>query len=616
MAESSLNGQMFSDKLTQIIEANLQNEHFGVNELAREAGLSRSMLHRKLMNQTGKPASEFITLRRLEKAKELLEKSDFTAAEIAYKTGFNSPSYFNKVFKKYHQLSPCDYRKGKKIVSADKSIGAKQSNRLIKNSVFLVSTILFAAVLTWAGLHFFKGKTEVAEKSIAILPFDNISSNNDNQYFADGIVEDLLTRLSSLNNLKVISRTSSEMFRNKGDKTIPEIGKILGVGYILEGTVQRESDKIRISVQLIDAKNDDHVLSKQYNRNLFDFFEVQSEIASEIASELSLALSTTEQTALKRDRTNNLKAFEYMQLGRYHLNTRTRDGFFNSLKYFKLAIHEDPNYALAYAEMADTYFLMAWYGYVEFQSGRDSAINMALKALEMDESLGEAHTVLGVVYNEYDLQYAAAKREFIKALELNSNHSTTYQYYSEYLATEGKLQEARELLNKAIRLDPFSYIIRYANSLLYCKEGDFLEALNEIEICQDFVKDNPGAVLQELRIHLHTNDQASAYKCFARLGQINGEWTMTEADSIYQSAGINELIIWGINKGEWISEWGKARYYSLLGEEEEALKILEKLVDTNKLFPFITGSAEFKNLRSNQRFIAIRKKMGLPPLNP
>jgi len=367
---------------------------------------------------------------------------------------------------------------------------------------------------------------------------------------------------------------------------------------------------------LIDTKVDNHIFSKQYNRNLNDFFEVQSEIAGEIASELSLALTQTEREGLITNRTNNLKAFGYKQLGRYQLNIRTRDGFFNSLKYFRHAIQEDPNYALAYAEMADAYFLMAWYGYVEFKTGRDSAIYLAKKALEMDKSLAEAHTVLGVVYNEYDKQYDAAKNEYKRALDLNSNQSTTLQYFSEIYATEGKLLKARELLNKAIRLDPFSYIIRYASSLLYCKQGNFDEALNEIEICRDLVKENLMAVTQELKIHLHKKDEASAFKCFVRLGQINGEWTLAEADSIYQSAGINELVKWGILKGVWMSESAKAQYFSLLGEEEEALKILEKLLNTNKLFPFTTGSAEFKNLRSNPRFIAIRKKMGLPPLKP
>ena len=168
----------------------------------------------------------------------------------------------------------------------------------------------------------------------------------------------------------------------------------------------------------------------------------------------------------------------------------------------------------------------------------------------------------------------------------------------------------------AIRLDPFSYIIRYASSLLYCKEGDFEQALDEIKISQDLAKDNIAAVSQELKIHLYRKDETSAYNCFVRLGQINGEWTRTGADSIYNTKGINELINRGVNKGEWMSESGKAHYYSLLGNDEEALKILDELLRTNKLFPFITGSAEFKSLRSNPRFITIRKKMGLPPLDP
>jgi TolB-like protein/AraC-like DNA-binding protein len=616
MTESSLNGQSFSDMLIQLIEANLQNEQFGVNELAREAGLSRSTLHRKLIKETGNSATSFITLRRLEKARELLEQSDFTSAEIAYKVGFSSPSYFNKVFKNHYKISPGDLRKGGKLVPVDGLAEEKQINRWSKTLVLGVSTFLIAILLTWAGVHFFKGKGKTRETSIAILPFDNLSSNDENQYFADGIVEDLLSRLSSINNLKVISRTSSEIFRDKGDKTVPEIGEMLGVNLIVEGTVQRVEDQIRIYVQLIDAKTDKHILSKQYNRNLNDFFEVQSEIASEIASEFSLVLSNNEQIALKRSQTVNLKALEYKQLGRFYLNSRTTEGFLNSLKYFRMAINEDPDYALAYAEMADLYFLLAWYGDIDFNTGRDSAIFLAKKALELDEALGEAHTVLGGVYNEFDWEYNLAKKEFLKALELSPNHSTAYQYYSELLCTEGKLKEARELLNTALRLDPFSFIIRYASSVLYCKEGNFEKALGEIKICQDLMKENIYAVSMELKIHLHRKDENSAYDCFVCLGQMNGEWTTTEADSIYITNGINNLIKWGINKGDWLSGPRKARYYSLLGEDEEALKILEELWVTNRLFPFNTRSADFKSLRSHPRFIAIQKKMGLPPLNP
>jgi len=615
MNVTSHDDQSFINRLSAIIKANLNNEKFGVNELAREAGLSRSMLHRRLIKSIGKSASDLITEKRLEHAKELLEKSDYTSAEIAYKSGFNSPSYFNKVFKKYYQITPNDFKKGEKVVTTSKPEEKPAKNR-IGIPVILVSVVFFVALIAWAGFHFWNEKADTTEKSIAILPFDNLSSNNDNQFFADGIVEDLLTRLSSIEDLKVISRTSSEMFRNKGNKTVPEIAELLDVGYILEGSVQRETDDMRISIQLIDAKNDDHILSKQYDRKLIELFEVQREIADEIANELSPILTSSEEKVLKRSQTANLNAFEYKQLGRFYLNKRTQDGFLNSIKYFRLAINEDPDYALAYAEMADAYFLMAWHGYYDIKTGRDSAINLSLKALELDNTVGEAHAVLGVVYNDFDRQYKSAKKEYFKALELNPNHSTTYQYYSEFLATEGKLHEAREILNTAIRLDPFSYIIRYISSLLYCNAGDFEQALIEIKLCQDLVKDDIKAVSQELKIHLFLKDETSAYNCFVRLGQITGHWTRADADSIYNTKEIGELIKWGINKDEWYTELGKALLYSLVGEDDQALKILEKLLDENKLFPFHTGYADFKPLRSNLRFIAIREKMGLPPLQP
>ena len=169
------------------------------------------------------------------------------------------------------------------------------------------------------------------EKSIAILPFDNLSPDKENQYFADGIVEDLINKLSTIEELKIISRTSSEMFRNKGGKTVPEIAKLLNVTYILEGTVQRQDDKVRINIQLIDALEDNHILSSQYDRNLNEIFNVQSEIAYKIASELSLVLTEKQKHALKQHPTQNLKAFEYYQMGRFHASKRWIEGYTKSI---------------------------------------------------------------------------------------------------------------------------------------------------------------------------------------------------------------------------------------------------------------------------------------------
>jgi TolB-like protein len=218
---------------------------------------------------------------------------------------------------------------------------------------------LVAISIVIIGILYISRENKPTEKSIAILPFDNLSPDEKNRYFADGIVEDLLNRLSTIDELKVISRTSSEMFRNKGNKSVPEIADILGVNYIIEGSVQRQADKIRISIQLIDAHKDNHILSKQYNRNISEVFKMQSEIASQIVSELSLFLTNKQLNAVRQNKTSNLKAFELYQMGRFQANKRWIEGYNKSIEYYEKAIAEDPNYGLAYAGLSDTYHLMA-----------------------------------------------------------------------------------------------------------------------------------------------------------------------------------------------------------------------------------------------------------------
>lgn len=614
MAESTFNGQRFSDMLTQIIEANLQNEHFGVSELAREAGLSRSMLHRKLIKQTGKSPGDFIALKKLERAKELLEKTDFNASEIAYQVGFNSPSYFNRVFRKYYQQSPGDFRKGKSIVSAERQPGTKQRHWRVELSG--VAVVLLMALLTWAGILFFKEKTTVAEKSIAILPFDNLSSSTDNQYFADGIVEDLLTRLSSINHLKVISRTSSKMFRHRGDITIPEIGKILGVGYILEGTVQRESDRILVSVQLIDVKSDDHVLSKQYHRHVNELFEVQREISSAIAAELSLVLTPVQVGKLKRDFTQNTKALELYQLGRYHSNKRWIDDYEKGNEYYQKAIAEDPDYALAYAGLADNYHLMALQGWIDPAEGKNRAVDFAMKALELDPHLAEPHTVLGDLYAYMDRNWEKAEQELLLAIQLNANYSTAHQYYSEFLSNMCRPQQAREYINKALEIDPLSFVIRNKSAELYFHQGQFEQALAENSICEDLVQDHDWAVLLAARIYMQMGNHQAAFDYLKRYAQKNNTWCLEMADSIFNSAGLHAVIRWRLDAGQYDFLYHKGFWYAVLEDHDKAIEMLEQAMQAGVLSPFETNQIEYKNLRSDPRFIALRKKTGLPPLNP
>jgi len=481
----------FLSKIYKHIEDNLDNEHYSVEVLSHQVGLSRSTLHRNLIKLTGKSPSDLIKEKRLIRAMKLLENDVATASEIAYKVGFNSPSYFNKVFKKRFQISPGDVRKGNVKILPTVSSGQSheiqdRSGEKIRRRSLIILVALLALTITGTSIYYLLKKNKQFEKSIAILPFDDISSDKKSQYFADGIVEDLLNRISKIEGLKVISRTSSEMFRNKGNKSVPEIARILGVSYILEGTVQRESDNIRINIQLIDAPKDEHVLSKQYDRNLSEVFTIQSEIASQIASELSLLLTNHQVNALKTNKTKNLKALEYNQMGRFQSNKRWIDGYNKSIEYYEKAIAEDPDYGLAYAGLADTYHLMALQGWMDKKEGKDKAVELALKALELDPDLAEAHTVLASLYMYIDWNWEKSEKEILQAIKLNPNYSTAQFYYSELLCATDRPDKAREHINKAMELDPFSFVMRNYSGLYYYNQGLFtLTAIEDVPECND-----------------------------------------------------------------------------------------------------------------------------------
>ena len=613
---SSGDNSSFLQNLIAIVEENLGNEHFSVEELAEKLGLSRSMLHRKLKRLTGENASDFITAKRMERAKELLEKSELTAAEIAYKTGFNSPSYFNKVFKKFYQVSPGDLRKGKKIsvshVSATKQKMAASKSR---KTVLIVTIAIVGVALFWLGTHYSKAKINRSEISIAILPFDNLSDVENTQYFADGVVEDLLGRLATIKDIKVISRTSSEMFREKGEKTIPEIGKLLGVSHIVEGTVQRIEDDIRISVQLIDTQTDNHVLSKQYDRNLSDFFSIQSEIAGKIASELSLALTDTELETLKRGQTKSLQAFEYYRLGRFHSSKRRVEEFFKGIEYYEKAIELDSGYAQAYAGLADNYCLLVEYGGLQGREVVLKAKELAEKALQIEPDLAEAHTVLGELYKIFARNWEKAEKELKMAVEINPSYSTAHQYYSELLSYLGRNDEARKHIDLAMKLDPYSIIIRYTSARFHHNRGELEQALEDINICLDMDSTLPKVLDLEFDIHIAMKNDSAALDCMRRL-DFFGMWNAEQVDSVYQTGGIEEIKRWILSLQKVDHEYQLAIFYAQMGEYDIALDLLEQAAEANIVSAEETTYLLYKPLRSNPRFIAIREKMGLPPLEP
>ncbi|HEY2922407.1 MAG TPA: protein kinase [Candidatus Binatia bacterium] len=325
-------------------------------------------------------------------------------------------------------------------------------------ALFTLAAMILAAAFTYS--YYFRAPTRLAnEKSIAVLPFADLSQARDQEYFCDGIQEEILTRLSKIRDLKVISRTSTQRFKS-APKNLPDIAKQLGVANILEGTVQKADNQVRVHVQLISARNDSHLWAEKYDRKLTDVFGVESEIAKAIADTLQARLSGSEQRAIATKPTENAEAHQLYLKGTFFSNKRTGPDLRTAIDYFNAAIGKDPNYALAYAGLADAYALLSLYGGEGPKETMPQAKAAARKALELEDTLPEAHNSLGLVLALHDFDFAQSKKEFERAIELNPNYATAHhQLGNVNLAMVGEFNRAIAEGNRAVELDPLSLII-------------------------------------------------------------------------------------------------------------------------------------------------------------
>src|SRR6266704_2741130 len=317
----------------------------------------------------------------------------------------------------------------------------------------------------------------IPEKSVAVLPFDNLSRDPDNAYFAEGIQEEILTRLARIADLKVISRTSTQRFKSSPDN-LPQIAKQLGVANILEGSVQRAADQVRVNVQLINAASDAHLWAESFDRKLTDIFAVESDIATAIAETLRVRLTGTERQQLAKRPTENLKAFQYYLQGRLYRQRSTRDDLLTAIRYYERAIDEDRNYALAYAGLSDAYGNLGAYGYIAPQEGRRKAEEAARKALALDDNLAEAHAALGLAYVAFaPSNFSLGDRELRRAVELSPSLAIAHNYLGVSLARQGRLDESVGECLKARELDPLSSIIARVGAMAYYLKRDYARAL-------------------------------------------------------------------------------------------------------------------------------------------
>jgi len=299
-------------------------------------------------------------------------------------------------------------------------------------------------------------------KSVAVLPFENMSTDPENEYFSDGITDDIIAQLSKISALKVISRTSSMQYK-KTTKKITAIAQELGVGAILEGSVRRAGQRVRIVVHLVEPGSEKHLWGDTFDRQLTDIFEVQSEVAQQITGALSVALSPEEKQRVEKKATHDADAYNLYLLGRFHSNKWSEQDVMKGIECYQAAIAKDPGYAVAYAGLADAYELLS----IGFSSKPPIeylalAKGMALKALEMDDSLAEAHTSLAYARWLGDLDWTGAEREFKRALELKTSYVMAHEWYAEFLASQGRFDDAVAEIRKAQQLDPLAVPVNRA----------------------------------------------------------------------------------------------------------------------------------------------------------
>jgi len=478
-------------------------------------------------------------------------------------------------------------------------------------------TLLVALAMTLSVTVWNHKPAVLIPKSIAVLPFENLSEDSDNTYFADGIQEEILTRLAKIGDLKVISRSSTRDYQTK-PRNLADIAKQLGVATILEGSVRKAADRVRVNVQLINAQTNSHLWAETYDRKLTGVFEVESDIAKTIAESLNAKLTRSERQAIAVRPTANPEAYELYLKGRFFWNKRTGADLRKAIDYFNQAIAKDPNYALAHAGLADCYDLLHEYSDLSPKESYPKAKAAAIKALELDDTLGEAHTSLAYSLVNYDWDWRSAEKEYQRAIQLNPNYATAHQWYAECLSMLGRHSEAIAEIKKAHELDPLSLIINQGvgGKYLYARRYD--EAMAQfhrtVELYPHFPPTHQrlGWCYAQKRMY----DEAIAE--MQRAVELSGNSTQMIAalGYAYAAAGRRDTaqgIIAELerrSKESYVDAYFVATIFAALGEKDEAFALLNKAcAERSYWMPWINIDPQLDNLRSDPRFDALVQRV-------
>ena len=477
---------------------------------------------------------------------------------------------------------------------------------------------LMASLATWR-LHSLMHRPPVI-RSLAVLPLESLSSEASQDYFADGMTDELISDLGQISALRVISRTSVMTYKH-ARKPLPQIARELNVDAVVEGTVLRSGDQVRITAQLIEAATDKHLWSQSYEGELRDTLTLQNKVASAIADQIRINLNPQEQAALKNTKFVNPQAYEFYLKGRYFWNKRTADGLKVALAYFNQAVDEDPKYAQAYSGLADTYALLGDWQYAAMtpKEALPKAKAAAIKALELDSTLGEAHNSLAFVLDGFDWDLDAGGKEFRQAIDLNPSYATAHHWFAWHLSLLGRYDEAIAEMRKAENLDPLSLIINADLAELLVLAHSYDESIRQsnktIEMDPNFAMAHNQLAQGYLEKHMYSEAVTELEKavrlsggsptCIANLARAYAA-SGKRSEAIRLLSGLQKRSNPTYSYGSEI-----ATIYASLGNRDQAMNWLEKAYE-ERFNPGVLLRPGFDPLRSDPRFEDLVHRIGLP----
>lgn len=623
------------DKLTAKIESNLNNDQFGVDSLAQSVGMSRSSLHRKLDKRLGVSTSQFIREYRLKRALEILRQEDITASEAAYRVGFSSATYFSTSFHKFYGYTPGEV-KSRNNNEVETSIANESASIGKNNTKKRILWIALAAIaFLFAGIYFYTTrskedkivkdeKNEISDKSIAVLPFKNLTGKPDLEYVSDGMTDAVISRLAEISSItKVIPFTSTLSYK-ESDKTVEQIARELGVSKLLQGNLQISGDQIKINLQMIDSRSNDHLWSEEYVREWKsdEIFKMQTEVVEGIAAHMNAVIAKDELADIKKIPTKSKEAYSFYLQAEFQKNKANELSYSNAIDLYEKTIALDSNFVEPYLSMANVWNLGGGvWGFYDERLAWSKAKVLLEKVLEIEPTNQQAEEELNTGSFFYDWNFELVE-EYYQNILTNPFYDKSPVILLDYAIKTGRPKEALKAVEEYILIDPSNVFFPFfkAEALLFL--GSKNESIKMLNSSDPLYSDNWFYLRESAKLYFYLGEydksKIQLEKILSQFSDyppilmwLNAVYAQMEGGSENSNTYLTELYKSYFERSSGSPAWFIAMYFCTLDDSEKTFEWLQKSYDRHEVeMTWLREEPLLAPLRNDPRYKDLYDKVG------